>query len=219
MTGNLSAYYAARASEYERVYAKPERQADLAQLRNVVAEYFAGCRVLEVACGTGYWTSYLASSARTVNATDIGDEVLEVARSKPWPTDGSVEFIRANAFDLSTLPHDFDAAFVGFWWSHVPNDDLGSFLEGLHAHLQPQARVMVLDNRYVDGSSTPISRSDLRGNTYQRRVLSTGEAHEVLKNFPTAAEVRKQLGAHRAVSIEVVELPYYWCATYRLATA
>ena len=30
---NLPAYYARRANEYERIYAKPERQADLAQLR------------------------------------------------------------------------------------------------------------------------------------------------------------------------------------------
>ena len=38
----LAAYYAARAAEYERVYEKPERHADLAHLRHVVAEYFRG---------------------------------------------------------------------------------------------------------------------------------------------------------------------------------
>ncbi|MDB5865909.1 MAG: hypothetical protein JWO70_3715, partial [Betaproteobacteria bacterium] len=46
----LSAYYAARAGEYERVYDKPERQADLARLRDLIPGYFVDRRVLEIAC-------------------------------------------------------------------------------------------------------------------------------------------------------------------------
>ena len=42
---------------------------------------FAGAKVFEVACGTGYWTEVLARSAASVFATDINDEVLAVARS------------------------------------------------------------------------------------------------------------------------------------------
>ena len=52
----LAAYYAQRAAEYERIYAKPERQADLAALRARFGKLFKGKRVLELACGTGYWT-------------------------------------------------------------------------------------------------------------------------------------------------------------------
>ena len=38
----LRAYYAKRASEYESIYAKPERQADLALLSREVPELLAG---------------------------------------------------------------------------------------------------------------------------------------------------------------------------------
>ncbi|HEY6168738.1 MAG TPA: class I SAM-dependent methyltransferase, partial [Verrucomicrobiae bacterium] len=57
--GQLAEYYARRAGEYERIYAKPERQADLAALRARLAEAFRGRRVLEIACGTGYWTEVI----------------------------------------------------------------------------------------------------------------------------------------------------------------
>jgi hypothetical protein len=45
----LAAYYAARAAEYERIYAKPERRAGLASLRETIGSRFAGRRVLEIA--------------------------------------------------------------------------------------------------------------------------------------------------------------------------
>src|SRR5262245_51295140 len=79
---SMAAYYAQRALEYERIYHKPERQADLQELHNLVERTFAGAAVLEVACGTGYWTEVLARSAASVTAVDINEEVLAVARSK-----------------------------------------------------------------------------------------------------------------------------------------
>ena len=62
-------YYAARAREYERIYHKPERQADLARLREAVPAPFTNRTVLEVACGTGYWTQHMARTARSICAT------------------------------------------------------------------------------------------------------------------------------------------------------
>jgi len=76
----------------------------------------------------------------------------------------------------------------------------------------------LFDNRYVAGSSTPITRRDSAGNTYQRRRLDGGSEHEVLKNFPTTAELREALEATGAKEPDITELSYFWCATYRVAT-
>ncbi len=212
---DLRAYYAARAAEYERIYAKPERQADLARLHALVPAHFAGRRVLEIACGTGYWTSLVAPVAAAVTATDATAEVLEIARTKPLPA-GRVEFRLADAYALDAVPGRFDAAFAGFWWSHVPRQDLRRFLAGLHRRLEPGARVVLLDNRYVEGSSTPLARTDGDGNTYQRRRLEDGTEHEVLKNFPPAPEVRREIAAAGGGRVELLELPYYWVASYEV---
>ena len=59
----LRLYYAARVAEYDRVYAKPERQADLRALRRWLPDRFTGAQLLEVACGTGYWRRYATPTA------------------------------------------------------------------------------------------------------------------------------------------------------------
>src|SRR5688572_5317581 len=214
MTTDLAAYYAARATEYEKIYDKPERQGDLALLRSAVTEYFRGRRVLEIACGTGYWTTCIASSALSVVATDINSEVLNVARAKTWPESTTVSFLLADALDLATVPGEFDAVFAGFWWSHIPRQQLQEFLERLHDRVGGRARIMMIDNRYVEGSSTPISRVDDDGNTFQLRALANGDRYEVLKNFPAAGEVGDAIEASGATGVDVVESTYYWYAAY-----
>jgi demethylmenaquinone methyltransferase/2-methoxy-6-polyprenyl-1,4-benzoquinol methylase len=210
----LADYYARRAAEYERIYAKPERQADLARLHRRVPECLAGRDVLEIACGTGYWTCRVAPRARSVLATDVNDSVLEIARAKPG-IDGRVELGRMDLYDAPALGRVFDGALAAFWWSHVPRAELDRFLDAFHAPLAPGARVVMLDNRFVDGSSTPIARRDAGGDAWQVRALDDGSTHEVLKNFPTDAELRALLEP-RAARLEVEWLDHYWLAVYAL---
>lgn len=207
----MVSYYAARACEYERIYQKPERQGDLRRLRSFVERVFAGADVFEVACGTGYWTEIVACRAASVLATDINEEVLAIARAKPMDV-RKVTFQRADAYAPSA-PRRFNAGFSAFWWSHVPKSRIRSFLQTFHGMLTPGARVGFMDNVYVEGSSTPISRSDAQGNTYQCRRLHDGSTHEVLKNFPTESELRAAVEG-MAWDVQVEFLPNYWTLTY-----
>ena len=75
MDNTLKEYYAARAEEYEQIYELPERQEDIARLRAMLQALFSGHDVLEVACGTGYWTLPISLTARSILATDVGEEV------------------------------------------------------------------------------------------------------------------------------------------------
>ena len=211
---SLEAYYARRAAEYERIFDKPERQADLARMRRDIPALFKGARVLEIACGTGYWTPLIAAQAEAVLATDFNEEPLAIAKSKPYRS-ANVRFERADAYALPAWPKRFSACYAGFWWSHVPLAKLDGFLRGLANALQGGATVAFMDNRYVEGSSTPISRRDAEGNTYQSRRLSDGSGHEVLKNFPSPAELRARLGRF-GTDVGCTEYEYYWVATYRI---
>src|SRR4051794_38292956 len=123
-------YYSARAAEYEKVYDKPERQHDVATLRESIPAFFTRRRVLEVACGTGYWTRLIAREASSITGTDLSEAVLQLARARQ-PADHAATFAVGDAFHLTGVPGTYDAAFVGFWWSHVLRGDVLPFLLGL----------------------------------------------------------------------------------------
>jgi SAM-dependent methyltransferase len=178
-------YYARRVSEYERVYAKPERQFDLRQLEEFLTTVLARHDVLEVACGTGYWTQFIAKTARSIVATDINAEALEFAREKDYGA-CQVRLVKADAYSsLCSETLRFTAGFHGFWWSHIPIERIDAFLGCFHSVLPVGAPVVMIDNAFVEGSSTPIGRRDENGNTYQTRRLQDGSSHKILKNFPT----------------------------------
>jgi ubiquinone/menaquinone biosynthesis C-methylase UbiE len=208
----MAKYYEKRAAVYEQIYDKPERQHELEWLRNRIPEIFRDRTVLEVACGTGYWTQFIARKAAKVHAGDINESVLEIAREKAIPP-GRVAFFKADAITLAGVPPGCNAAFAGFWWSHVKKAETARFLANLAAKLEPGSVVAILDNRFAEGSSTPIARRDAEGNTYQMRPLPSGEQYEVLKNFPTARELAE---AVRPVAREahLEELTYYWLLVF-----
>jgi protein-L-isoaspartate O-methyltransferase len=209
-SAELIEYYRRRAGEYEAIFAKPERQSDLLTLKKKLADLLKRARVLEVACGTGYWTTVIASAADSVTATDVAEEPMNIARAKPYPKKNA-SFVEADAYALPQSLGRFDAAFAGFWWSHVPRERIAEFTASLHARLQPGARVVMFDNLYVDGNSTPIVETDAAGNTYQLRELADGSRFRVLKNYPTRDELRALFpGIHYRA------LQYYWLAEYKV---
>lgn len=210
---SMRAYYAQRATSYERVYDKPERQADLQAVKAWLPGHFEDRHGLEIACGTGYWTPFAAARCASWLATDANEEVMAIARTKPLPP-GRVQFRALDAYDLGALGDTrFDAALAAFWWSHVPLLRLPGWLAGLHAQLAPGAVVVMLDNLYVPGSNHPITRQDADGNTYQTRTLDDGSTHEVLKNFPTREQAVAMLGA-RARDPQWTAFQHYWALSY-----
>jgi SAM-dependent methyltransferase len=212
---NMQLYYAQRAAVYERVYFKPERQTDLRAMEAWLPTQFKERQVLEIACGTGWWTAHGARDAAAWLATDLNPETMAIAKAKALPN--SVQFATVDAYSLLELEQrTFDAAFTGCWWSHVPLARLPQWLALLHNRLRPGARVVMLDNSFVQTSSTPITRQDAEGNTYQNRTLDDGSTHEVLKNFPTAEAATAMLGP-RAKQAQWLTWEHYWALSYELS--
>lgn len=208
---DLATYYARRAAEYEAVYLKPERQEDLRRIMSFFSTAFADLDVLEIACGTGYWTQFIAQTAATILASDINDKMIRIARQKDYGH-CRVRFNVSDAYSLR-VKKPRNAAFHGFWWSHIPVQMISAFLEGFHANVLPRAKVIMIDNLFVEDSSTPITRTDEFGNTYQQRRLQNGTEYEVLKNFPSTRFLRRQLdGQSRGFKVSL--LRHYWIAEY-----
>jgi ubiquinone/menaquinone biosynthesis C-methylase UbiE len=187
----LQRYYADRAAEYDLVYERPERQADLAALRAWLPGRFTGAHVLEVACGTGYWTQYVASAAAEVLALDLAPEMLALARSRP--ANVPVRFLVADAYRLPRGLGGFDAALAAFWFSHVPLARRREFLGGLAAALTPGARVVLADRYEIDAlgacdaglEGVWLDRSGSRTSAHEPPIISS------LDELPAVLAARK----------------------------
>jgi len=210
LSTSMTDYYQERAPEYEEFYHRPERQQDQEELKDWFRNEVSGRTILEIACGTGYWTAVAAPEARFIQATDFNAAPMEIARDKDLGD--HVRFAQADAYNLPDFDIAFDCGMAHFWWSHVLLADHQRFLSGLVSRLQSGARILMIDNNKVDGSTIPLSRQDDDGNTYQTRKLSNGSEYEVVKNFPGTDELRAAFQPH-CTSVEVRQSVYFWAVS------
>jgi len=210
VSNDLVAYYAARAKEYEKIYGKPERQGEISDLTTLLLNVFPEKDVLEIACGTGYWTQRIAKAAKNILATDINQPVIDVAKSKTYEK-GNVTFQQADLFNFKT--REYDALFGGFIWSHIKLEELGKFIDTANSFVKPGGMVVFCDNNFTEGSSTPVSHTDEHGNSYQQRKLESGDTFSVIKNFPDENAFKKVLEG-KGERIKFISLKYYWLVIY-----
>ncbi len=203
----MKEYYDRRAKEYEAVYHRddPVRQQELAEITSAIEEAMRGRRVLEIACGTGYWTQRAAKTAAHITSIDAAPEMLEMARSKNLPLD-KVDFHLGDAYKLDILGRNFDAGLAMFWFSHVPKARLQEFLTGFHAALEPKSTIFLAENMLQEGVGGELIRKPGIEDTFKRRTLADGSVHDILKNYynrseleaifsPFATNLRIEMGA------------------------
>lgn len=215
MNQDLISYYKDRAKEYEKIYLKPERQEELQKATPVLQSIFSKKEVLEIACGTGYWTERIADTATSVHATDINNSVVEIAKSKRYKN--RVTFEIADLYNFSS-GKKYESLFGGFIWSHIPLQDLDRFIDNVKKQVVSGGTIVFMDNNYVEGSNHPVTKTDEHGNTYQTRQLENGTSHLVLKNFPGREFFVERLSGI-ATEINFINLSYYWIAEFKLRKA
>jgi len=210
----LKTYYSRRAHEYENMYYRPNghRQMELFRLVQECRTLFAGRRVLEVACGTGFWTKAIEDMAKSIVAVDASKDMLELAREKNLSPD-KIELRAGDAYDLSDVPGEFDGGMAHFWISHVPKSRLDGFLRGFHGRLLPGARVMMMDNVRVPGLGGELARIDGIEDDFRIRELSDGTRHYVIKNYYEADGLREVFGPY-AQDLRVEVWDCYWWVSY-----
>ncbi len=211
MNSDIISYYNKRAKEYDKIYAKPERQADLLAAEQILQRIFADKNVLEIACGTGYWTQKISYKAKNILATDINESVIEIAKSKDYPIN-NVRFLTSDIFEL-TPAHKQQALFGGFIWSHIKLEELETFIDKVNSLVEDQGPIVFMDNRFADDNNLPIVETDSFGNTYQDRTLEDGTTHRVIKNFPTETFIMNKLSG-KAINLKLTPLQYYWILEY-----
>ena len=148
--------------------------------------------MLELACGPGFWTQFVSEVA----LVDRGDGLqrIDVGASAAERVPHTVSLRVADAYDLSSVPGTFDAAFAGDWFAHVPRSRVQAFLDGLHQHLMPGARVVFCDQ--LPGAESLTGMRDVEGNHLQERTLPDGSRYRVIKHFLSDAELHEIFDRH-----------------------
>lgn len=178
-------YYRRRAREYD------ETAYDLstarARIEGLVARLALAGRVLEIACGTGLWTEFLARTADSVVALDAAPEVLAIARERVRA--GNVVFETADVFSWKT-DRTFDTIFFSAWLSHVPDRRFAEFWQKLRTLLAAGGRVLLVDEHVdVAAKETRVVTVD----ELVERRLADGSVHRVVKNFIDPPELTRRL--------------------------
>lgn len=215
MNQDLASYYEERAKEYDKVYLIPGEQEDLAKATVIFQQLFNNKTVLEIACGTGYWTEQISGSATSIFAIDINESVIAIAKNRK-----KLDNVTFQVADMYSLAHKnkYEALFGGFIWSHILLQELDKLLHALTSFLKPGATIAFIDSKQVKGGVHDIERitkTDTYGNTYQTRTLENGTAHMVLKNFPSQ-EYIVQLLSKFSTGISYIDLEHYWIVSCTL---
>lgn len=210
----LARYYDLRAPEYDAIYQSIEWQPDFANLGRWLQREVAGKEVLEIACGTGHWTAVAHSTAPFVVGIDINESMLQIARRKFSAP--SVHFIQGDAHNLPTLPYRFSCGMAHSWLSHLPKPSLSAFVNQFSRHLQPRAKMLFIDGKYILGRGKPFARKDTNGNTYQVRTAPGNLKFEIIKNFLPKQELFDLFTPFAGNRIHYQEFDSLWALSVQL---
>ena len=184
----MRAYYDRRAEEYDDwwlgtgLFASRERPGwdeEVAALVRVVAG-LGPCRVLDVACGTGFLTRHLQGD---VVALDQSAGMAAVASGR-LP---HAEMMVADAVPLPFRDGELDRVFTSHFYGHLLPGERETFL----AEARRAAPELVI----VDSALRPDQPPEL----WQERVLDDGSRHRVYKRYFSGRGLAAEVGASRTL--------------------
>ena len=212
----LRRYYDDQAKVYDDMYVRRTRvwQRDLKALADTMVKALSGHRILEVACGTGFWTEIVAKVAEHVVAIDASREMLAVARKRRMPRT-NVEYRYGDAYHLLEVSGEFVAGLANFWFSHIPKARVDEFLHDFHKKLGKNAVVFMSDNVYIPGIGGQLITKAGIEDTFKLREGTDGLKYEVLKNYYNRDSLRRILSS-KTLNLKISETKYFWWTKYKV---
>jgi SAM-dependent methyltransferase len=208
-------YYRHRAPEYEQIYYRdnPARRQEIREEEDRLRKLVTSKSVLELACGTGYWTRVMAETASSITAMDISPEMVEEARKKEYGIPVNIQV--ADMYKQQFEPGQYDVIALGFWFSHHPRHRFNELFDLLECPLKPGGAIWMVDNNPpAEGPSNESVRVDEYGNNFKRRYLNSGREFVILKNYFSRRELEK-LFSERYFVLNLAYGRFYWSAALR----
>ena len=218
LAGQLD-YYQQRAPEYDDWFfrrgrydrgpdANREWFAEIDDVRDTLGRTeWTGRSVLELASGTGLWTTWLLDHGAHVHAVDGSAAMLGQLRATVGSRDVPITTEQADLFTWFPTS-TYDAVFFGFWLSHVPRARLATFFAMVASALRPGGVVGFVDSRR-DPASTAVDHVLPDEGEQLTRRLNDGREFRIVKNFLAPTELR-EVAAAADVDLRVTTTARYF---------
>lgn len=177
-------YYRARAEEYDRSISGAVAVFEPAI--TLLTQLGKFKQVLELACGTGFWTKTLLQIGEHVTAADAAPEMLQIAREHVG--DERITYQQLDLFQWQPA-ETFDLVFFANWLSHVPPEALDDFLNKVRASLRAGGCIALVDQHAPSEADSAIAKE----NIYAVRPLEDGREFTIVKAFYNLSELEEKL--------------------------
>lgn len=110
-------------------------------------------KALDLCCGAGTNTVYLAEKGFEVTGIDISPTAVEIAKKKAEKANAKIDFNVQNFVDLPFRDELFDFVFDMGCFHHVEPEDRQKFIRGVHRVLKDGGLYMLTCFSYRNGSA------------------------------------------------------------------
>ncbi len=125
-------------------------------MRVLDEEKITPCRAVELGCGTGTNSVYLASRGFDITGMDCSPVALEQARKKAAAAGSDAKFLEADLCRVNLQLEPFDFIFDRGCYHSVRRVDIAGFLEALRQLSKPGTRYLMLaGNANEEGPGPP----------------------------------------------------------------
>lgn len=212
-------YYNERAPEYEEAYTNGTGTASLsdpevfrAEARQLAAivRSFCSDRLIDLACGTGYWLPFYADRCSQVTLFDQSEKMLDECRKKVDRL-GLVErcvLLRGDFFEYDFASATHDRALVGFFLSHLEESQEPLLFGTLRRMLGSSGQFLILDSAW----SNERARVNKKVERQERR-LNDGTRFEIYKRYSDRSDVLGWAGKYGAT----LRIEYFGAAFFAIS--
>jgi ubiquinone/menaquinone biosynthesis C-methylase UbiE len=182
-------YYNERAPEYEEAYTLGTGTASISDpsifttevtvLPGIVRRFAQG-RLMDLACGTGYWLPHYAEGTSSITLFDQSEKMLDECRKKiqRYGIGDRVTLIQGDFFEYEFEAAAYDCVLAGFFLSHLTEPQEALVFTVLRKMLGISGRFLIFDSAW---SPERAKVNDKVGR--QLRRLNDGTRFEVYKRY------------------------------------
>jgi SAM-dependent methyltransferase len=133
---------------YQKPYYDPAALREFGLAVRVLQQHVPrGGTILDLGCGPGWSSIFLARAGWNVVGVDLSERMIEIARERATQEGVDVTFAVADLEDFNLGRHDFDGALVFDALHHCPKYDC--VLRRVCAHLKPGAALLVMEPSWL----------------------------------------------------------------------